>query len=149
MLDKLFKSFRGQSDEPGESGAELRKAVAALLVEAARADDVYTDDERALITQMIAKRFALSGDEALALRTEAEEAQAAANDVYGFSRVVKTGVDREGKISLIEDMWRIVLSDDTRDPHEEMIIRRLIGLIYLEDTDSAEARRRAEASAKA
>ncbi|MEM7741152.1 MAG: TerB family tellurite resistance protein [Pseudomonadota bacterium] len=146
MLDKLFKSFRGPADEPEDPEAVLKKAVAALLVEAARADEVYTDDEKSLIAQMLAKRFTLSEADALALRTDAEDAQASANDLYGFSRVVKSGLDRAGKMDLIEDMWRIVLSDDARDPHEDMIIRRLIGLIYLEDTDSAEARRRAEAS---
>ncbi|MEO1658470.1 MAG: TerB family tellurite resistance protein [Pseudomonadota bacterium] len=148
MLDKLFKSFRGQPEAATNDEGALRKAITALLVEAARADEVYTDEERTLITQMIAKRFELSEADAIGLRTEAEEAQAAANDMYGFSRVVKTGLDRDGKMSLVEDMWRIVLSDAERDPHEEMIIRRLIGLIYLEDTDSAEARRRAEASAQ-
>lgn len=149
MLDKLFKTFRGQVAAPTDEAGDLRQAVTALLVEAARADEVYTDEEKALITQMIKRRYGLSDEEAAALRAEAEEAQAASNDMYAFSRLVKTGLERDEKMSLVEDMWRIVLSDDERDPHEEMIIRRLIGLIYLEDTDSAEARRRAEVSAKA
>ncbi|MEM6914069.1 MAG: TerB family tellurite resistance protein, partial [Pseudomonadota bacterium] len=94
MLDKLFKSFRGPADEPEDPEAVLKKAVAALLVEAARADEVYTDEEKSLIAQMLAKRFTLSETDALALRAEAEDAQASATDLYGFSRVVKSGLDR-------------------------------------------------------
>ena len=100
-----------------------------------------------MIGRLLARQFGLDAGAASALRDEAETAQAGANDLYGFSRVVKEGLDRDGKMALIEDMWRVALSDDARDPHEEMVIRRLVGLIHLEDKDSTEARRRAERTA--
>lgn len=143
MLDRLFKNFRNDAEELPATDA-LPKAVAALLVEAARADDHYSDDEKKLIVKILRGQFDLSEDEAAALRAEAERAQEAANDLYGFSRVVKSELDREGKMQLIEAMWRIVLTDEEREPYEEMVIRRLVGLIHLEDRDSTEARRRAE-----
>lgn len=143
MLDRLFKSFRKDAEDLAETDA-LPRAVAALLVEAARADDHYSEDEQKLILKILSHQFDLGTDDAISLRTEAEEAQAAANDLYGFSKAVKEGLDRDGKMQLIEDMWRIVLTDDEREPYEEMVIRRLVGLIYLEDRDSTEARRRAE-----
>lgn len=143
MLDKLFARFRQTEETVSDPDADLRRAVACLLVEAARADEDYTDGERALVEDMLASQFSLDPLEATKLRAEAEEVQAAANDLYGFSRVVKEHLDRPGKMLLIEDMWAIALSDKERTPHEEMIIRRLIGLIHLEDTDSAVARRRA------
>ncbi len=145
MLDKLFARFRPSEDVVEDESANLKNAVAALLVEAARADEEYTDEERVLIDDMLKAQFSLTSEEALALRTSAEEAQAAANDMYGFSRVVKQDLDRDGKMKLIEDMWVIALSDAEKAPYEEMIIRRLIGLIYLEDSDSAVARQRAAA----
>ncbi|NRA29232.1 MAG: TerB family tellurite resistance protein [Parvularculaceae bacterium] len=145
MLDRLFRSFRQEESSTDSDDADLSKAVAALLVEAARADDDYSEDEQKMIVKILQGQFELDATQAESLKTEAEEAQAAANDLYGFSRVVKDGLDRDGKMKLIEDMWRVVLTDDERNPHEEMIIRRLVGLIYLEDRDSAEARRRAEA----
>ncbi|NNU15154.1 TerB family tellurite resistance protein [Parvularcula sp. ZS-1/3] len=143
MLDRLFKNFR-KEEAPTKDENALPRAVAALLVEAARADEEYTDDERDLIVKLLRGEFDLTEEEAVELRREAEEAQAAANDLYGFSRVVKEELDREGKMQLIEAMWRVVLTDAERDPHEEMVIRRLVGLIHLEDRDSTEARRRAE-----
>lgn len=144
MLDRLFRSFRQDQSPAPDDEATLPKAVAALLVEAARADDDYSDDEQKMIIKILQGQFALEGEQAERLKKDAEEAQAAANDLYSFSRIVKDGLDSDGKMKLIEDMWRVVLTDDERDPHEEMIIRRLVGLIHLEDRDSAEARRRAE-----
>lgn len=144
MIDKLFARFR-QDDEPtDDSEANLRRAVAALLVEAARGDDEYTEEEKGLIDNMMQTQFSLEPEAAATLRAEAEAAQEKANDLYSFSRVVKDELDREGKLKLIEDMWVIALSDAEKAPYEEMIIRRLIGLIHLEDTDSAQARRRAQ-----
>jgi len=145
MLDRLFRSFRKEEENPTNDDNAVSRAVACLLVEAARADDDYSEDEQSMIVKILRNQFNLAEDEAAALKTEAEAAQEAANDLYSFSRVVKDNLDRDGKMKLVEDMWRVVLTDDERDPHEEMIIRRLVGLIYLEDRDSTEARRRAEA----
>ncbi|MCQ8185359.1 TerB family tellurite resistance protein [Parvularcula maris] len=145
MLDRLLNSLRGNTEQSAEDKTDdLPRAVAALLVEAAAADEDYTGEERSLILSLLEDRFSLGREKTEALLAEAEAAQAEANDLYQFSRVVKDGLSREEKMKLIEDMWRVVLTDDHRDPHEEMVIRRLVGLIYLEDTDSAEARRRAE-----
>ncbi|GGY42311.1 tellurite resistance TerB family protein [Parvularcula lutaonensis] len=148
MLDRLFKSFAKDRGEETPDEDALPRAVAALLVEAARADEEYTDEERGLIDRILMGQFRLSAEGAADLRARAEAAQAEANDLYQFSRVVKDALDRDGKMQLVEDMWRVVLTDEERDPHEEMVIRRLIGLIHLEDTDSTAARRRAEASAE-
>ncbi|MEM1409839.1 MAG: TerB family tellurite resistance protein, partial [Pseudomonadota bacterium] len=140
MLDRLFRQFRREDTEDNAQSDHLARAVACLLVEAARADGDYAQEEEEMIRTILKRQFKIDAEAAEALKTEAEAAQAAAGDLYGFSRIVKDGLDREGKMQLIEDMWRVVLTDDQRDPHEEMIIRRLIGLIHLEDRDSTEAR---------
>ena len=145
MLDKLFKGFR-REEEIEEDELTLPRATAALLVEAARADEEYTDKERDLIAKRLAAKFSLTPDQARTLRIEAETDQAEANDLYTFSSVVKDGLDHQGRIALIEDMWRVVLTDDERDPFEEQVIRRLVGLLHLEDRESQLARQRVEAA---
>ena len=144
MIGELFAGFKRQETQTEEDA--LPRAFAAMLIEAARADEAYTDEERRLIDRTLAAKFGLSRDEASTLRIEAETDQAAANDLYKFTSVLKDGLDRQGKIELIEDLWRVVLTDDERDPHEEMVIRRLVGLIHLEDRDSQLARQRVEAA---
>ena len=147
MFDKLFSHLKGNTAEPqGTASTEEqnRLAFTALLVEAARADEIYTDKEKALISKLVKQHFGIDDADALALREKAEEAQAEANDLYRFSSTVKNGLTPEEKIQLIEGMWQIILSDEARDPYEDMIVRRLCGLIYLSDQEAQEARRRVE-----
>ena len=143
MIGKLFAGFAKEETQTEEDA--LPRAYAAILVEAARADEDYTDEERRLIDRTLGAKFALGAPDAAALREAAEADQAAANDLYKFTTVLKDAMSREEKIGLIEDLWRVVLSDDERDPHEEAVIRRLLGLIYLEDQESHLARQRVEA----
>lgn len=141
-IGRLFAGFKDEETQTEEDA--LPRALAALLVEAARADEDYTDAERRMIDRILSAKLSVSAQDAEALRIVAETDQAEANDLYKFSSVVRDGLDRDGKIQLIEDMWAVVLTDDERDPHEEQVIRRLVGLLHLEDRDSTRARRRAE-----
>ncbi|MGV6819431.1 MAG: tellurite resistance TerB family protein [Parvularcula sp.] len=142
MFDKILnKLFTNEKDAPPEKD-KTAVAFAALLVEAAVADESYTEEEKQFIDKMIAARF--DDVDPSAIRAKAEKAQSEASDMYQFSRVVRAEMDRDALLSLIEDMWVIALSDEERTPYEEMVIRRLIGLLYIEDTESTAARRRAE-----
>ncbi|WP_306253340.1 TerB family tellurite resistance protein [Parvularcula sp. IMCC14364] len=147
MLDRILKKLAGtdSTEEAQEKTDPGQLAYTALLVEAARIDESYTETEAGLIDQLIMREFSLDAEAAGALRREAEKAQAEATDIYRFSSVVKNGFSPEEKIELLEGMWEIILSDNQTDKYEEMIMRRLIGLIYVSDQDSARARQRVEA----
>jgi len=40
-------------------------------------------------------------------------------------------------------MWEVAYADGVLDPHEDMLLRRVAGLIHVPDRDRAAARRRA------
>jgi uncharacterized tellurite resistance protein B-like protein len=143
MFGKLFSKKR--EDKPETSSADpLQLALAALFVEAARADEQFDDDERALISKALQDRFAISEADATSLCREAETAQENATDIQRFTRIAKE-MPHDEKLSFIETLWEIVLSDGLRDPFEDTLIRRVCGLIYVDDRASGEARGRAEA----
>ena len=145
-LGKLFAKAGPAGGAMGEGAADpARLAVAALLVEAAQADETYADAEATLIDRLLTDLFGLAGDEARALRREAEARVAGAVDLHQFTRHVKALAQPE-KIAVVEALWRVALSDGRRDPWEDMLIRRVAGLIHVEDVESALARRRAEAA---
>lgn len=142
MLDRL-KAMFAREKTPARETASTPLAVAALLVEAARADENYTDAERSLIEAALAAQFSLDAAGARALREDAEAVQADALDIHRFTKVAKAMAAGE-KLALLERLWTIVLSDGARDPHEDALIRRVCGLIYVSDPESAAARKRAE-----
>ncbi len=147
MLDKILKKLGGSKGAPAPV-AELdpaQVAFTALLVEAARIDEVYTAKEASLISHLVMTQFDVDPDQAKRIRKAAEAAQGEASDIYRFSSVVKNEFSEEERIELLEGMWEIIMSDDEIDEYEEMVVRRLIGLIYISDQESAQARQRVEA----
>src|SRR5262249_15329015 len=95
---------------------DARLAVAALLVIAARADDVYAASERTQIERVLAVRYGLDASSAARLRAEGEAAEAASLDIYKFTSLIKRVIPYEERASVIEALWRVVLSDGVRDP---------------------------------
>ncbi len=146
MLDKLRALLAGREENrTGEEPADLPLAVAALLVEAARADETYAEEEKTIIDAALGEKFSLTPEAARDLRSRAEAAQAEAFDLHQFTKQAKTMPHGE-KIALIETLWRVVLSDAERDQYEDALIRRICGLIYIDDRESGEARQRIAAA---
>lgn len=142
MLDRLIKSLTS-GPAPEDTGPPAdRIAIAAILVEAARADDQYLDAERAMIDGILMDRYGVDTAGAKALREDGEAAQAEATDIVRFTRVLKDAIPYEDRVSVIEAVWRVVYADDDRDADEANLIRRLCGLLYVPDRDAGLARQR-------
>ncbi len=145
MLNRLLNILSGTEKVPEADGQMAgRVAISAILVEAARADDVYLDAERAMIDRVLCERYGLTPDEAASLRTLGEAAQAEAVDLVRFTRAIKDAVPHEDRVSVIEAVWRVILSDDERHPDENSLMRRIGGLLYVPDIDVGLARQRVE-----
>jgi len=143
MFDKLFSIFKPTPDkEPdGDERDNKQMAVATLLVEAARADETYSDQEKTIIEKAVANLFSIDASDARQLRIDAEAAQAAAVDLHGSTKIAKL-LSLEDKTQLIESLWTIILSDGERDAYEDTLVRRICGLIHFSDRESGEARQR-------
>mgnify|MGYP000126726255 CR=1 FL=1 len=143
MIQHLVNLLSGAQDAPkaDTEGAE-RIAIAAILVEAARADGEYLAEEQAMIERILAERFALPDAEAAALREDGELAQAEAVDLVRFTRIIKDAIPFEERIEVIEAVWRVVYADDDRHHNEASLIRRLAGLLYVPDREAGLARQR-------
>lgn len=141
MLDALKALFRQTAPAAREAIAP-DLAIAALLAEAARADGTVTQADRQAIEALLAGMLDLDAPAAADLRARGEAAQHAAADLVRFTRVIKTALDDDARVNLVEALWRVVLVDHHRDPHEDALLRRLAPLLAVSDHDSAAARRR-------
>lgn len=127
---------------------EARLALAALLVRLARADENYTDLERTRIDRVLVSRYELSPFEAAKIRAEAEVLEAEAPDTVRFTRALKDAVPHEDRMSLMEALWSVALSDNDRDPREDAMIRQTADLLGVSDMDRAIARQNIEKKQK-
>lgn len=143
MLDALIKRLtRGGDDTPQDRVDAEQTAIAAILVEAAHADGVYLDSERAVIEHILADRYGLDAAAAARLRAEGETAQGQATDLVRFTRVVKDAVPHAERVGVIEAVWRVIHADDDLEAHEANLVRRLCGLLYVPDREAGLARQR-------
>jgi uncharacterized tellurite resistance protein B-like protein len=145
MIDRILTLIKGAPDAPipEDKPDDLRLAVAALLVEAACRDDTFDQDERDAIEQLVTDKFELSKDETHELIESAHDAQKESNQLYGFTRGMVQKMEYEERVHLIEMLWDVAYADGVLDPHEDTLIRRIAGLIYVTDRDRGAAKRRA------
>ncbi|TDJ46597.1 MAG: TerB family tellurite resistance protein [Gammaproteobacteria bacterium] len=140
MLKQLRELFNktlinpDQEDAPGREHA-LRLATATLLIEIVRAD--YEEDVReteAVIRQLQA-HFDLTEEETLLLIKEAEQKADHSVSLQDFTRVLHERLSEAEKHTVIEMLWRIALADDHLDKHEDHVVRKVAGLLYVTHSD--------------
>ena len=144
----MFADFLKRLSQPDPAPLaddDARLALTALLVRVARADNDYAAGERARIDQIVQKRYALQPEAAEALRGEAETLESQAPDTVRFTRAIKDAVPYEQRLSVIEAMWSVVLTDGDRADEEDALLRLVSSLLGITDPDSAMARQRVEA----
>ncbi|MSO73393.1 MAG: TerB family tellurite resistance protein [Rhodospirillaceae bacterium] len=148
MFARIYAVLRGEpavSQATAATPADLHVAVGALLVEAASRDDVFEPSERAAIERLLADRFELSPDSMAALLKASEEAKHGSLELFGFVRKLIKELDEHQRIEVIEMLWEVAYADSVLDAHEDAIIRKVAGLLYVSDFDRGAARRRARA----
>ena len=109
--------------------------VTALLVHAAKIDEIYSEDEKKLIKKFI-KSYLKNEKEEIILK-EAEKIEKNSNKLLNFTNIIKKN-DEEIKSDIIKHLWEIIISDKTVDQYESNLMRRICGLIYFPDKLSAE-----------
>ena len=125
----IFKFFNKNDKKPDADVEAVN--VACLLIHAAKIDENYTSEEREIIKKTIKKLYP-DLDHLDDVVTQAEQKENDSNHIQEFTRDVKV-MSTENKIIIIETLWRIILSDGKSDIYENNLMRRLAGLLYLDD----------------
>jgi uncharacterized tellurite resistance protein B-like protein len=140
----MFASLLRLLSEPeARKVPDLRLSVAVLLLEAARQDDNFDVAERAVIEKLLTSRFGLSHDDCVSLIEKAQARSAQMVQIHGHTSEIADGMTPDERIQLIEMLWEVAYADGVLDPEEDLLIRRVAGLIYVSDRDRVMARQRA------
>jgi len=125
----IFKFLNKNKEKPSSNTESIN--IACLLIHAAKIDENYTSEEREMIKKTVAKLFP-NLDNLDEIITNAEQKENDSNHIQEFTRDVKS-LSTENKIIIVETLWRIILSDGKSDIYENNLMRRLAGLLYLDD----------------
>ena len=125
----IFKFLNKDKEKTDSNAASIN--IACLLIHAAKIDENYTSEEKEIIKKTVKKLYP-DLDDLDEVITQAERKENDSNHIQEFTRDVKS-LSTENKIIIVETLWRIILSDGKSDIYENNLMRRLAGLLYLDD----------------
>ncbi len=126
MILKFFNKNNEKTDVNLES-----INIACLLIHAAKIDENYTSEEKEIVKKTVKKLYP-DLDNLDEVVSKAEQKENDSNHIQEFTKEVKS-LSLENKIIIVETLWRIILSDGKSDIYENNLMRRLAGLLYLDD----------------
>tara|TARA_A100001015_G_scaffold314537_1_gene424187 strand:+ start:53 stop:442 length:390 start_codon:yes stop_codon:yes gene_type:complete len=109
--------------------------ISALLVHAANIDEIYSEHEKDLIKSFI-KSYLKDSDTNEILK-KAEMIENNSNQLLNYTNIIKQN-PMDIKKDIIEHLWKVIISDNSVDQYEANLMRRICGLIYFPDKESAE-----------
>ena len=129
MMFNFIKSFKSKTKN--DNNNELLTKTASLLIHAAKIDENYTDKEKIIIKKTLIE---LGTEESKAdqIMLTAEINEEKSNQILDFTREIKN-TDNEFKVKIIETLWSIIYSNKEADMYESNLMRRLSGLLYLDN----------------
>ncbi len=146
MLDRLSNWIQGFTDNAAQVPVDdtaFVEAITALLVEAAMVDGAMENAERANILALLTGQMELDDDAAMAMFERQIKAHETRIELHALVREIRTETEIEDRAIIMEMIWMVVLADGQIDAHESQLMRRLAGLLYVDDITSGLAQKRA------
>ena len=109
--------------------------ISALLVHAAKIDEIYSNHEKDLVKDFI--KSYLKDDDVNETLEKAEKIESDSNQLLNFTNIIKKN-SLDVKKDILEHLWKIIISDNSVDQYESNLMRRICGLIYFSDKECAE-----------
>ena len=140
----MFKFFKNNdSKDYSNKNEELLTKTASLLIHAAKIDENYTDNEKKIIKKTLIQ---LGVKESIVdqIMLNAEINEEKSNQILDFTKEIKNA-GNEFKIKIIETLWTIIYSNKEEDIYESSLMRRLSGLLYLDNKTVGDIKERIKA----
>ena len=105
--------------------------VAALLIHVAKIDENFSEIEEKIIKKTLIEMGA-EKDALLSILKDAKKIEENSNQILEFTKEVKS-MNEINKIKILETLWKIIYSNNEADMYETTLMRRLEGLLYIDN----------------
>ena len=129
MMFNFIKNFK--SKNKNDNYNELLTKTASLLIHAAKIDESYTDKEKIIIKKTLIE-LGVKEAKVDQIMLTAETNEEKSNQILDFTREIKNA-DNKFKIKITKTLWSIIYSNKEADMYESNLMRRLEGLLYMDN----------------
>lgn len=114
-----------QNNRKGNFSEDQKVQIAAstLLLEIAKADSNFSNEEYRKITELIKSMFQLSDEQVHEIIDLAEDWISKSVSLYEFTEIINKHFSQDDKYELVKNLWKIVYEDDILDKYEEHLVR--------------------------
>ena len=112
----------------------LETSVTTLLIHAAKLDENYSQDEKITINKCLVELGFGQKDEVEKLIDRCEVLEKESNQILHLTQEIKK-LKYTDRLKIIEVLVKVVYADGKMDEFEDNLIRRVCGLVYVENTD--------------
>ena len=109
-------------------------SITTLFIHAARLDDNYSEIEKETIVQCLQKLGIADKSYIQELIAECEVLETNSNQILHLTQEIKK-ISYLERLKIIEMLVEIIYADKKLDSFEDNLIRRVAGLIYIENAD--------------
>jgi|TARA_B110000881_G_C18519541_1_gene486792 uncharacterized tellurite resistance protein B-like protein len=110
--------------------------ITALLIHAAKIDENFSEAEKKVIKNFI-NVYSEDKLDNNTIFEEAKKIETNSNQLLNYTNIIKKNSE-EIKYEIIDQLWKIIISDNNVDLYESNLMRRICGLIYFSDKLSGE-----------
>ncbi len=128
---KLFEGL-GADDKVEDKGARLRTATCVLLLEAATADDAFSDVEQKKVVEILKSRFGMDDEAVKELIDESKRARRNEADIWYFTNLINQNLSNEEKYDLMEAVWEVIYSDGSLGEFENYVAQKLYRMLNID-----------------
>ena len=142
IVKRYFSKVKeGSPDASGqETGHDIHVATCALLVEIARIDGTFSQEEMETVISILKEKYGLSRENIDALIAEAEKQLEESVDLWQFARLINENYSNEEKTEIIETLWQIVYVDGKMDQYEHYLMNKLKNLLRVSHNQLIDAK---------
>ena len=142
MFEKFTSLFEKADTKETNEFDPTQLAVSSLMITTAKHDGVFDEIEKEEILKLLKNYYELTEESLINLFKISDSMVDNANDIHQFTSKINSSLDDEEKLAIIEMLWKIIIADGRIDDYENALVRKLSGLLYIDDFKVGEIKKR-------
>ena len=139
----FLKKFKNEHSTNDVSDNEKNILITSLLIECAKGDYDFSDQEISKIKDLIKKKLKLDQSKINLIFDKALETVEENVELYSLTKDIRDNFNKEEILEIFEYMWTVVLADGKIDDFEAALMSKLVGLFHLTGKESSDAKKKA------